>query len=371
LRRALRIVLLLGLAVAIGFSIDSARKTLLANASKRSSDEASVRSTGLVAPVTKGLVDPFTDLHGRMLADPPSDATKLLDPQTLVVSHIISNDPESPPFPWVQFEAHLAEVTGRKVVDEVYDNGPEAMDKLKDGRVTIVALHAADAPFIVNNYGFQPAAVLGDEVGASGNHLDIIVPQGSEIASPADLRAQSLVCTVPTSITGYRAAIVLLAENQGLRPNLDYYVTWSLKQTDSILGVAQKKYQAAAVSDDKLQTMLQAGDIAKTDFRQIYQSDVIPRTTIGWFYNLKPELAGKVKEAVLSFRPAAPTTAPSLADASDNTDSPDAPGKQLHFIPIDYKKDFQLVRLIDDRFDPRLNVKPKTSSAATTEPSAP
>jgi len=36
-----------------------------------------------------------------------------------------------------------------------------------------------------------------------------------------------------------------------------------------------------------------------------------------------------------------------------------------------YKKDFQTVREIDDRFDPRFNAKSKTKlSAATTEPDA-
>jgi phosphonate transport system substrate-binding protein len=120
-------------------------------------------------------------------------------------------------------------------------------------------VHAADAPFLVDNYGYQPVAVMGAEGGANGNHLDIIVPAGSAIAQPADLRGHNLACTVPSSVTGYRAAVALLMENLGLRPNVDYSVVWSLKQTNSILGVANKEYEAAGVSDDKLQTLLSNG----------------------------------------------------------------------------------------------------------------
>lgn len=49
------------------------------------------------------------------------------------------------------------------------------------------------------------------------------------------------------------------------------------------------------MSDDKLQNLLSAGDVQKSQYKLIYQSEVIPRTTIGWFYNLKPELADKFR----------------------------------------------------------------------------
>ena len=92
---------------------------------------------------------------------------------------------------------------------------------------------------------------------------------------------------------------------------------------------------------------------------------MIPRTTIGWFYNLKPELADKFRTAILGFRPAA--TAAAAADTSDSGDS-DKDVRALHFIPIDYKKDFDLVRTIDASFDPRLDAKTKARVTATTNP---
>ena len=152
--------------------------------------------------------------------------------------------------------------------------------KIQQGKITLVALHAADAPFLVNNYGYQPAAVLaGAGSDASGNHLDLIPPATGGIPAHRQIFAATTwcaCCRIP--VTGYRAAIALLLHNEGeLRPNIDYETIWSFKQTTSIVGVAKNQYEAAAVSDDKLQGLLRSGKIKSSDYRLIYHSDVIPR----------------------------------------------------------------------------------------------
>ena len=90
--------------------------------------------------------------------------------------------------------------------------------------------------------------------------------------------------------------------------------------------------------------------------------------TIGWFYNLKPELAAKIREAILSYKPtpvkvAAEKTKPAKAatepsDADSVAEADSASGSTMyHWVETDYKKDFALVRTIDDLFDPRLDSK--------------
>jgi phosphonate transport system substrate-binding protein len=149
-------------------------------------------------------------------------------------------------------------------------------------------------------------------------------------------------------------------QDEHLRPNVDYTLTWSLSQTTSISELAAGKREAAAISDDKLQALLKKGKVSESDYRIIYKSDVIPRTTVGYFYNLNPQLAAKIHDAILAYRDSAPAPASkaSTQPAGDTSadDSADATGA-FHFIPVDYKKDFQLVRLIDDSFDPRLNAR--------------
>ena len=353
-----RAILFLALVAAILYAGNAAVRTLQARNAEKVTEDNTVRSVGLVTPTPKGLAEKFTDSQDRLLADPPR-ADQLVDPDPIVVAHI-EGDSEAPGIGWKAFEKDLAAATGRKVVDKKFDNSADQLAEISKGGITILALHAADTPFLVDNYGFQPVAVLADQSGVNGNHLDIIVPSNSPISSAADLKGHSLVCTVPASITGYRAAVALLMENQQMRPNVDFFVTWLLGQSRSISGVAKGEYEAAAVSNDKLQSMIDNGKIQKSQVKIVYQSDVIPRTTIGWFYNLKPDLAAKVRDAILAFAPGAPTTQP----AADTETADSEAGSQLHFVPIDYRKDFQLVRWIDDSFDPRFDAMVKAHEAS-------
>jgi ABC-type phosphate/phosphonate transport system substrate-binding protein len=355
----LRFFLLGALAVAAGYTFDEYLHERSAINGQQVNEAAVVKAAGLVEPIEKHLIPTFTDTQGRLLADPPASPDQFVDPKVIVVAHLESSDAESAEVPWDQFEAYLAKATGLKVVDKPFEENPSELAGIKDNSITLLAIHAADTPFLVNNFGYEPAAVLADDSGATGNHLDLVVPADSPIADPSGLRGHSLACTLPKSITGYRAAIAMLLEKADLRPDVDYNIVWTLKQKKSIKGVIGHTFQAAAVSDDKLHAMLDKGSILTSQYKIIFQSEVIPRTTIGWFYNLKPELAAQLRQAILSFKP----------DAS-SADDEDASSKSLHFIPMDYKADFKFVREIDDRFDPRLDQSSK-HAAATTEPSAP
>ena len=122
-------------------------------------------------------------------------------------------------------------------------------------------------------------------------------------------------------------------------------------QKRSVLGLVGGEFEAAALSDDKVKSMLKDGTIKESDYRVIYQSEVIPRLTIGYLYNLAPELAAKVTAAVLDFE--------NIGGARD-----DSTAKPMRFFVIDYKKDFEFVRKIDDSFDPRFRKTPKTETSA-------
>jgi phosphonate transport system substrate-binding protein len=351
-----RIAMLICVLAAVVYAGNAWMGMRSSRADQAASENTVVRAMGLIEPTEKHLSSEFTDSTGSLLADPPKDPAQFIEPRTIVLAHLADSE-EAQSMNWPDVEKHITQVTGLPVEDEIFDNGPAQLDEIKAGKITLVALHAADAPFLVNNYGYEPIAVMGNEGGAAGNKLDLIVPENSSLSRPADLKAQpnstphNLTCSVPSSITGYRAAVTLLLENEQLRPNVDYFVTWSMKMKDSIKGIADGKYEMAAISDDKLQSMLEKGTVKQDSYRIIYSSDVIPRTTIGSFYNLKPDLAGKIREAILSFKPTG-------AETEDGD-------KPMRLLPVDYKKDFALVRKIDDQFDPRLDTKQKTKKVAT------
>ena len=261
-------------------------------------------------------------------------------------------DLEVQPVNWDDFKQQLARITGKTVETRVYTNAPSDVLAVKEGKIHIVALHAADTPYLVNNAGFIPVAVLGSAEGAIGNHLDLAVAPQSRIKSLADLKGHTLTTTSTASITGHRAAVAVLLQSAGLRPDIDYLISYSFSQTRSILGIANGDFEAVALSDDKLQTLLKSGRVKPSDYRIIYESQIIPRFTIGYVYNLQPDLAEKVTQALVEFK--------NEGGASDDSDKP------MHFVPIDYKRDFEFVRKIDESFEPRLGPKPAKPKATSS-----
>jgi len=356
IENAFRLILVLAVIAGLAYLAEVAKSTISANSDRRAAESDLVHATGLVDLPPHRLAATFTDSQNRLVADPPASVGQFVDPPTLVMAHIQDTGDEAAYFPWTQFESHLGDVTGRKVRDVVYENSTKQFDKISSGEITVVALHAAETPYLVNNFGYQPAAVLADDSGTAGNKLDIIVPANSPVSDLSGIRGSTLTCTVPSSITGYRTAVVLLMLNQNLRPDVDYFITWSMGQTRSIKGIADGRYTAAAVSDDKLKSMTKDGTISSSGYKVLYQSDIIPRLTVGWFYNLKPELAAKVRDAIISFKPDMTAQAPDV----------DSSITSMHFVSIDYKKDFELVRQIDDRFEPRFGGKIKDTSASAS-----
>jgi phosphonate transport system substrate-binding protein len=68
--------------------------------------------------------------------------------------------------------------------------------------------------------------------------------------------------------------------------------------------------------------------------RSIYKSETFPTSGYGHAYNLDPALAAKVKEAFFSF----PWEGSALKQEFQTEDK---------FIPIEYKKDWSVIRKID------------------------
>jgi phosphonate transport system substrate-binding protein len=260
-----RLAIYLILAGTIAFAAFAGYQTLQAKASLTQTQATVVSGMGLVQPVQKHLSAEYTDREGRLLADPPTNPADLLDPPALVVAYQEETDVDTQPVDWKGFCADLAKITGKKVVSQPYQNSIEDVAAVKSGKIQIVALHAADTPYLVNTAGFIPVGVLGGKAGPTGNKLDIAVPNASSIHTLADLKGRSLTCTIPSSITGYRAAIALLMFEANLRPNVDYLVNFSLGQKKSIKGLVKGQFEVAALSDDKVQSLLADGKLRGSD----------------------------------------------------------------------------------------------------------
>jgi phosphonate transport system substrate-binding protein len=354
---ALRVLLYAGLALAVAVVAYVAVRASQENAAMRAGQDRLTAQHGLIPLAQKKLASGYQDSQGRLIADPPSDPAQLVDPETLVIAHYDGDDDDGERVDWKALGEAITAATGRQVTMRPYVNSADEVADVRAAKIHLVALHAADVPYVVNNAGFVPVAVLGTAGAASGNHLVLAVHPKSKIKSLADVRGSRLTCTRPDSITGYRAAIAVLAQEEGMRPNVDYDVHFSLGQKRSIGGLLEAKHAIAALSADKLQEMVRAGEIKEGDYRVIYESQVIPRLTFGYSHKLEPELAAKITQALLAFD--------NSGAASDEGGS-----SPMRFIPMDYQKEFKFVRAIDSSFDPRFG-EPVTASPAPEPQSVP
>jgi len=105
------------------------------------------------------------------------------------------------------------------------------------------------------------------------------------------------------------------------------------------MGVVNKDYDAAPVASTVMQRMLERGIFKSSEVRIIWESDQFPGTSYGYIYNLVPELQEKIREAFLTF------------DWTGSGLEKDFGKRASTFIPVDYVKDWKVIRTIQKEND--------------------
>jgi phosphonate transport system substrate-binding protein len=287
----------------------------------------------LNSTIQKSLDPRFVDANGDLVADPPASSGDFLSPETLVLAHYLGDDEGKLRVDWDALRKKLAEATGREVTVQAYIHTPEEVEAVAAGRIHLLAAHSAEIPSNVNSAGLVPFAELGTDQATDGNRLLIAAVPDDSIRTLADLRGKKLVCTSPESITGYRAAIVAIYLETGMVPVRDYKIAFSHKHDWSARGLAVGKFQIVALSNDMVKQMVRQDRLRETEFRVLYRSEPIPRLTIGHTHNLAPDIVDAVAKAVLEFE--------------------NRGGEPYRFQPVDYRRDYEFVRRLDDAFAPR------------------
>jgi phosphonate transport system substrate-binding protein len=292
--------------------------------------------TGLARPVSNRLNERFTDSDGDMVADPPSDPAKLVDPPTLTFCYVAVEEPAEYERQWQPFCDHLSKVTGKPVRYLPLKSSEDQLRALRDGELQVTGFNSGSVPFAVNACGYVPVARVptNDE---KGTQVQIIVPADSSVRSPSDLSGKRyLALTEPNSNSGFKAPLVLLRAFDR-EPERDYLIRTTGDHRASIEGIAGKRYEAAAVSADILAREEAHGRIRKGDYRTVYTSESFPSAAVGYAHNLAPALAAKVREAIESF------------DMKGTAlEAEFAPMLKTTFVPVNYKNDWALIRRIDD-----------------------
>ncbi len=280
----------------------------------------------------------YKDADGDLVADVPTDAKELVDPPVLIFAYTPVEDPAVYAKVWDGFLKHLEKTTGKRVQFFPVQSNAAQIEAMRAGRLHVAGFNTGATPLAVNCAGFVPFTLMATKSGEFGYRMEIITHPGSGIDKPADIKGKKLAFTAETSNSGYKAPAAILREKFGLSPKTDYEPAFSGKHDNSILGVANKDYPAAAVANSVLKRMIARGAVKTDQVKVIYSSDSFPSTAYGTAHNLKPELAAKVREAFFTF---AWEGSALLAEFKNNDPSVDT------FMPITYKQHWQVVRDVD------------------------
>ncbi len=317
--------------------------SLLAKALKIATLSVALTASGLSAAHAEFKLDPrFTDANGDLVADTPTDPARQIDPDTLIFAYTPVEDPAVYAKVWQEFLDHLAKTTGKKVQFFPVQSNAAQLEAMRAGRLHVAGFNTGSNPIAVACAGFVPFTMMASRDGAYGYEMEIITYPGSGIEKIEDLKGKKLAFTSETSNSGYKAPSALLRTQFNLEAGKDFEPAFSGKHDNSILGVANKDYPAAAIANSVLKRMEARGVVKPEQIVTIYKSQTFPTTGYGHVYNLKPELAAKVKEAFTTFN----WEGSALLKEFQTSEPP-----QEAFIPITFKDNWAVIRQIDDAMD--------------------
>ncbi|OZI39605.1 phosphonate ABC transporter substrate-binding protein [Bordetella genomosp. 5] len=291
------------------------------------------------ADCERGTLDKkFCDANGDMVADAPTDPKQWIDPATLIFAYTPVEDPEVYRGVWDEFLRHMEKTTGKKVQFFPVQSNAAQLEAMRAGRLHVAGFNTGSNPLAVNCAGFVPFTMMASKQGAYGYEMEIIVPADSSAKKIEDLKGKTIAFTSQTSNSGYKAPSALLASAYGMQADKDYKTAFSGKHDNSVIGVANKDYDAAAVANSVMNRMIARKAVDDSKIRSIYKSQSFPTTGYGYVYNLKPELAEKVRQAFFTFNWEGTQLLKEFGKAEP---------AQEAFIPITYKEHWAVVREID------------------------
>ena len=241
----------------------------------------------------------FCDSNGDLVADAPTDPSQQVDPDTLIFAYTPVEDPAVYREAWADFLTHMEKVTGKKVQFFPVQSNAAQIEAMRSGRLHVAGFNTGSNPLAVNCAGFVPF-------------------------------------TSPTSNSGFKAPSALLKAEFGMVAERDFTPAFSGKHDNSILGVANRDYDAASIANSVKIRMIKREVVKESDLKVVYTSQTFPTTGYGHVNNLKPELAQKVKDAFASF----------VWEGSSLKNEFEKNGEG-QFIPITYKEHWEVIRKID------------------------
>jgi phosphonate transport system substrate-binding protein len=292
-------------------------------------------STAFGQDCPRGTLDKrYCDRDGDLVADPPTDKSKLVDPKVLVFAYTPVEDPAVYKKVWSGFLKHMSKVTGKRVQFFSVQSNAAQLEAMRAGRLHVAGFNTGSNPIAVSCAGFVPFAMMAAPDGSFGYEMEIITHSSSDIKKVEDIKGKTLAFTSPTSNSGFKAPSALLKAEFNMVKDRDFKAVFSGKHDNSVLGVANKDYPAASIANSVMHRMMVRGVVKKEDIRTIYKSQTFPTTGYGYAHNLKPSLAEKIKKSFFTFNWKGSALLKEFK-------------KDGAFIPITHAKHWAVIRTID------------------------
>ncbi|WP_455374038.1 phosphate/phosphite/phosphonate ABC transporter substrate-binding protein [Limibacillus halophilus] len=283
-------------------------------------------------------LDPrFTDADGDLIADIPSDPAQQVDPDTIIFAYTPVEDPAVYAQVWDGFLKHMESVTGKKVQFFPVQSNAAQIEAMRAGRLHVAGFNTGSNPLAVACAGFRPFTMMAAEDGSFGYEMEILTYPGSGIEKVEDIKGKQLAFTSETSNSGFKAPSAILKADYGFVAGEDFEPVFSGKHDNSILGVANKDYPAAAIANSVLARMIDRDVIKPEQVVSIYKSQTFPTTGYGIAYNLTPDLQAKIQDAFFSFEWEGSALKEEFSKSGEG-----------QFVPITFKEHWAVIRKIDE-----------------------
>ncbi|UZD65438.1 phosphate/phosphite/phosphonate ABC transporter substrate-binding protein [Marinobacter sp. AN1] len=282
------------------------------------------------------LDDRYQDKDGDLIADIPADASQQVDPSTLIFAYTPVEDPAVYREVWSEFLDHLAEITGKKVQFFPVQSNAAQIEAMRAGRLHIAGFNTGSNPLAVACAGLRPFTMMAAEDGSFGYEMEIITYPDSGIEDVEDIRGKELAFTSQTSNSGFKAPSAILKADYNMVAGEDFEPVFSGKHDNSILGVANQDYPAAAIANSVLNRMLSRDVVSDDQIVSLYKSQTFPTTGYGIAHNLKPELQEAIQEAFFSFEWEGTALEEEFSKSGE-----------AQFVPITFQEHWEVIRKID------------------------
>lgn len=272
----------------------------------------------------------YCDANQDLLADRPK---LTVNPEKIVIGITSVEDAETAKRTYGPLQGYLGSCLKKEV--EMFPPVREGavLEGQRNGVIHIGHYATGSMLYAVNFAGAIPFAGKGqDKLGLADTYtLKLLVRVGSPAKQLIDLKGKKVAHTTPTSNSGNLAPRALFPE-LGLKPDVDYKVEYSGSHDRSVMGVKLGLYDAAVVASDVMDRMMAKGEIKASEFRVLYESESFPTDAFAMSSNLEPALQEKIRKCFAEFK-----FPENMSRALEGNN---------RFFPLDYRKDWGLVRLI-------------------------